>query len=238
MKNIIITLAIVFTLGTGLFFWQNHQFKSLNSQVLTLKTDNEALKSRSAQLADDLNSSRSQIDALKADALKKSASETESNQKNVGSTKSTPKLPSNPDASENSTKNIGDLFGLQENCQALPDMLTSCTPFQCEFTNPFDGKQHTRQVLGMVDGKCNYVESMPNGGQMTCNYNEDTRKNVAEYYRDIDEQSKNAESIGINLSFDTSGSGEGDVTVDGNPVNSNHSLEDAMKDGTCVVSGY
>ncbi len=102
-----------------------------------------------------------------------------------------------------------DLVGT---CGDLPDRLEACEKFECTFTHPFTGGEETRAVIGMSDGACQYQESMPNDGEMNCAYDEPTRKKMAAYYRSY---------------FTTGG-----------PPDGEDAFNNALKDGTCEVSGY
>jgi hypothetical protein len=42
-----------------------------------------------------------------------------------------------------------------------------------------------RKILGIVNGKCSYIESMPNNGKMECNYTDDQRTAAARYYNNM-----------------------------------------------------
>jgi len=122
---------------------------------------------------------------------------------------------------------------LATNCDAFPDMLSSCTKYKCQFIHPFTGENMKREVLGIIDGKCNYIEQMPNGGQMECKYTESSRKVIAQYYKDT----LTAESTGFDINIDL-GSGEQETkyTIDGKEVE--NPLQEAMDNGFCTVSGY
>ncbi|MBD3649112.1 MAG: hypothetical protein HUJ31_17055, partial [Pseudomonadales bacterium] len=63
--------------------------------------------------------------------------------------------------------------------------LNTCSSFSQKFTHPFTGEVLTRTIKGYVDGKCVYVEQMPNGGKLECHYPEDARVAVASYYRQL-----------------------------------------------------
>ncbi|KAA9130895.1 hypothetical protein F3N42_11075 [Marinihelvus fidelis] len=97
-------------------------------------------------------------------------------------------------------------------CGDLPDHLEACTAFECTFTHPFTGGEETRAVVGEENGNCHYRESMPNDGEMNCSYDEATRKTMATYYRSY---------------FTTGG-----------PPDGEDAFNNALKDGTCEVSGY
>jgi hypothetical protein len=113
------------------------------------------------------------------------------------------------------------------------DKLSSCTKYKMTFKHPLTGDILEKEILGIIDGKCNYVEQMPNGGKMECKYSESERAVVAQYYKDV----ANAESVGTSFSFD-SGSGEqkAKYTINGKVVD--NPLQEAITSGACVISGY
>lgn len=118
-------------------------------------------------------------------------------------------------------------------CGAFPDKLDACEPFSCEFQHPFTGEMMEKEVIGLVNGKCQYTEEMPNNGRMDCEYTESMRKAAAQYYRDV----AAAESVGTSVNADL---GSGDVettyTIDGKEVE--NPLQEAMTNGQCTISGY
>jgi hypothetical protein len=69
--------------------------------------------------------------------------------------------------------------------QTLAEKLSSCTPYQSQFTHPFTDEMMERKILGIVNGKCSYIESMPNNGKMECNYTDDQRTAAARYYNNM-----------------------------------------------------
>ena len=113
------------------------------------------------------------------------------------------------------------------------DKLSSCTKYKMTFKHPLTGDILEKEILGIIDGKCNYVEQMPNGGKMECKYSESERAVVAQYYKDV----ANAESVGTSFSFDF-GSGEqkAKYTINGKVVD--NPLQEAITSGACVISGY
>ncbi len=121
----------------------------------------------------------------------------------------------------------------KDECGNLASSLDSCSEFKCEFVHPFTGETMEKKITGIVDGKCNYVEQMPSGGEMECNYTESQRKVAAKYYGDV----AKAESSKISVSTDTS-NWDQKITyeVDGKEVE--NPLNVFMNDGTCVISGY
>lgn len=96
-------------------------------------------------------------------------------------------------------------------CGDLPDKLEACEQYSCEFTHPFTGEEMMRSIEPAADGMCSYHETMPNNGEMNCEYDQADLTEIAEYYR---------------VSFESP-----------EPVEPN-ALEAAMADGRCVISGY
>jgi len=90
-----------------------------------------------------------------------------------------------------------------------------------------------KEILGIIAGKCNYIEQMPNGGKMECKYTENERKAVSQYYKDVEA----AESFGTGTNVDLgSGKQKTTYTIDGKEVE--NPLQEAMNNGVCVISGY
>jgi len=118
-------------------------------------------------------------------------------------------------------------------CDAFPDKLDACEPFSCKFEHPFTGEMMEKKIIGLVNGKCQYTEEMPNNGRMDCEYSESMRKAAAQYYKDV----AAAESAGTSVKADL-GSGEVETkyTIDGKEVE--NPLQEAMETGVCVISGY
>jgi hypothetical protein len=120
-----------------------------------------------------------------------------------------------------------------ENCNAFPDKLSACEEYKCQFVHPFTGETMQREITGLVDGKCNYVEQMPNNGKMECNYTTSQRTVAAQYYRDV----MAAESSGTSLNIDLGSGGQKvTYTIDGKEVE--NPLQTFLNDGTCMISGY
>ncbi len=119
-------------------------------------------------------------------------------------------------------------------CEAFPDKLDSCEPFSCEFKHPFaKGELMERKVVGLINGKCQYTEEMPNNGRMDCEYSEDQRKVIAQHYRDT----AVAESAGVSITTDPeTGEIKKTYTIDGKEVE--NPLQEALDTGICVISGY
>lgn len=104
----------------------------------------------------------------------------------------------------------------------FPDKLSSCTKYKTMFIHPLTGKIMNREILGIISGKCNYIEQMPNNGKMECKFTESARIAMAQSYRDA----ATAESTGKSSSFSFA------TTGGGNP------LGEALANGMCVILGY
>lgn len=109
--------------------------------------------------------------------------------------------------------------------------LAACIPYQGTFQHPLTEETMEREITGEIDGKCQYVEQMPNGGKMDCSYTEYERRAVAQYYLDL----AAAESVGTSVTSDGIET-TAEYTIDGNVVA--NPLAEAMENGTCVISGY
>jgi hypothetical protein len=123
--------------------------------------------------------------------------------------------------------------GLQKEMLDLADKLESCEVYTQNFNHPYTGESLERKVNGIVDGKCSYIETMPNGGKMECKYTEESRKAVAQYYRKM----ANAQSFGTKVKSDPeAGKQKVKYVINGKEVN--NPLQECTNNGTCIISGY
>lgn len=113
------------------------------------------------------------------------------------------------------------------------DRLLSCAKSTSSVPSPFGGDGFKTDILGQIDGKCNYVMYLPNNGTMTCKLNQVQQKEFSEYYR-ITMSADNMSGI-VTTDLTQAGT-HSTTTVDGNVIE--NPLEKATKDGTCVISGY
>ena len=104
----------------------------------------------------------------------------------------------------------------------LADKLNSCTKYSTTFKHPFTGEMLGKEILGIVDGKCVYVEQMPNGGKMECKYTQSERKAVAQFYKDVASAKTvtTHSSIKFSSSSDTTSDTTSETTLDGKKVES------------------
>lgn len=136
----------------------------------------------------------------------------------------TPQQPSEQPISQTQPRNPEIVFA---------DKLSSCTKYKLTFKHPLTGDMLEKEILGVIDGKCNYVEQMPNGGKMECKYSESERTAVAQYYKNV----ANAKSTGTSVSADpVNGKQKSTYTINDKAVD--NPLQEAMTSGACVISGY
>lgn len=122
---------------------------------------------------------------------------------------------------------------VQKAALTFEDHLSECSKYKTTFVHPFTKETMDKEILGIVAGKCDYVEQMPNGGKMECKYTESERKTLAQYYRDV----AAAESVGTSVNANL-GSGEQKTTYTINGKVVANPLQEAMNSGACVISGY
>ncbi len=115
-----------------------------------------------------------------------------------------------------------------QNAEALiAEKLSSCTPFQASFVNPITNERLTKEIIGLVAGKCEYHEEFPNNGNMKCLYTEEERRAVAQFYKD----EARAKSLGVSVSGTSH-----TYTIDGKKVTD--PVQEALINKICVISGY
>ena len=115
------------------------------------------------------------------------------------------------------------------------DNLEKCTPFKSEFTHPFNGQKMQREIVGITEGKCLYIEEMPNNGKMTCRYDIGQLPVIAKYYRDVALAKSYSTSAKITSHGDKQ---EAKITYTINGKEVKNPMQECMKNGTCVISGY
>jgi len=131
------------------------------------------------------------------------------------------------------------------NYDVLADNLDSCTKYKTTFVHPITGETLTREILGIIDGKCVYGEQIPNGGKEECKYSEEQRKAAARAYRDFAKIMGSGNTWGFKSKIDIA-TGKMEVmlcTYDdkGNEIKcevSKNVLQDYLDNGICVISGY
>ena len=128
----------------------------------------------------------------------------------------------------------GDVYAQKnKDILELADKLETCTPYKANFVHPLTGEKLTREIVGMTNGKCVYVEGMPNGGKMKCKYSKDSLPSIAQYYRNT----ANAGSSEVNVSISQTDSKPKTIyKINGKPVD--NPMQECMNNGDCVISGY
>ena len=123
----------------------------------------------------------------------------------------------------------------KEDIITFADHLEKCTPFKSEFLHPFSGQKMQREIVGITDDKCLYTEEMPNNGKMTCRYEIEQLPVIAKYYRDVALAKSHSTSAKITSHGDKQ-EVKTTYTINGKEVK--NPLQECMKNGTCVISGY
>ncbi len=113
--------------------------------------------------------------------------------------------------------------------------LGECTPFKSEFIHPFSGQKMHREIVGITDDKCLYTEEMPNNGMLTCRYEIEQLPVIAKYYRDVALAKSHSTSAKITIDGDKP-KVKTTYTINGQEVK--NPMQECMKNGTCVISGY
>jgi hypothetical protein len=113
------------------------------------------------------------------------------------------------------------------------DNLRDCNAYKMTFKHLLTGEDMEKEIIGIVDGKCLYVEQMPNNGKMECKYTEEERVVAAQYYKDM----ALAESGEFEVSIDA-GSGEQNTTYKINDKEVENPLQEFMNTGVCDITGY
>lgn len=111
------------------------------------------------------------------------------------------------------------------------DKLISCTKFKTTFKHPLTDDILEKEVLGVVDGKCVYIEQVPGGGKMECKFSESERVAVAQYYKALADAESFSSTYKGNAEKNTS-----TTTIDSKAID--NPLTKFMNSGVCSVSGY
>lgn len=128
---------------------------------------------------------------------------------------------------------LGDQDQSQNTEIIFAENLISCTEYKTTFKHLLTEEMLEKEIIGLVDGKCFYVEQMPNGGKMECKYTESERAVAAQYYIDV----ALAESTDSQTDIDLE-TGEQKKTYKINDKVVDNPLEELTNTGVCVISGY
>ncbi|MBW6431800.1 hypothetical protein K0A96_01280 [Patescibacteria group bacterium] len=128
---------------------------------------------------------------------------------------------------------LGDQDQSQNTEMIFAENLISCTEYKTTFKHLLTEEMLEKEILGIVDGKCQYVEQMPNGGKMDCKYTESERAVAAQYYIDAVLAESTDSEVRVDLE-----TGEQEKTYKINDKVVDNPLEEFMNTGVCVISGY
>jgi hypothetical protein len=123
----------------------------------------------------------------------------------------------------------------QKDMLDLAAKLELCEVYTQKFIHPFTGESLERKIEGLVDGKCLYIEEMPNGGKMECRYSVESRKAVAQYYRNIAKAQSSGTKVELSLGYKKQ-EAKYTYTINGKEVE--NPLQECLDNGTCTISGY
>lgn len=70
-------------------------------------------------------------------------------------------------------------------CKLLPEKFLTCAAYTCDFIHPMKADIMTRSITGMVDGKCEFIETMPNDERLECHVDADMQVTLSQYYQQI-----------------------------------------------------
>lgn len=99
------------------------------------------------------------------------------------------------------------------------DKLQACEVYKTTFIHPLTREKLTREILGIRDDRCLYIEGMPNGGKMECRYSKDSLPSMAQFYKDILSPRKSPKST---------------YKINGKIVK--NPLQECLDNGDCVIS--
>lgn len=127
------------------------------------------------------------------------------------------------DRAPNKQQEIADSKQSDTSCTNLPAKLLACSQYSCLDTVSVKGFSVKKEVRGIINGKCQYTEQLPNNGNIECNFSEDMRKKVSELFK--------AFAPGKSFSVEVDNS-TNNVNGESNP------LQEAFDTKQCVLSGY
>lgn len=129
------------------------------------------------------------------------------------------------DTSVNNIEDTNNKENGRDDCRYLPNNLLTCTPYTCIAEAPFVWGEYKTEIVGISDGKCLFIQKLPNNWEMVCEYSDSERIIASEYYED---------TLNWNINTTTK------ITLnwDGVSTSTNNSLQNFIDNWTCVVSGY
>lgn len=108
---------------------------------------------------------------------------------------------------------------LTKNCDGLAANLLSCTPYVCESIIK-------QEIKGIIDGKCNFVQYLPNNYKTNCNFTKDMQEKVALSLKEFQETGNSSFSISSNLI---------ETEVKSEINGKENAMQEALTLGQCVV---
>jgi len=115
---------------------------------------------------------------------------------------------------------ISNNLNKDKSCELFSSKLGTCSKYSCEFSHPITEEMMTREIVGFEDETCKYIEEIPDGGQIVCNFPKGELNDYAEFYEE-EMSEKELDSISL--------LGEGNVE---NPI------VNAFRNEDCTIGGY
>ncbi len=112
---------------------------------------------------------------------------------------------------------------LYENCADLSYNIKRCSPYKCKSTDDLTKKTIIKEIIGVIDNKCNYVEKISNKIHLDCKFTEGMTGAISKYYKDIASLSPGSVDTGKKYAIDKS-----DKEGVSNPI------EEAVRIGQCI----
>lgn len=110
------------------------------------------------------------------------------------------------------------------------EMLDNCQASITKFKHPFTWEMMKKEIVGISNNKCIYIEEMPNNGKMTCSYNDIERRIAAQFYYHISTNDYSANASTSN--------GKATSTYEINGKVYNNPLQDFLDNEICIITGY
>ena len=70
-------------------------------------------------------------------------------------------------------------------CELLPEKFITCEEYTCQFVHPMTSQRMNRTIEGMIEGKCKFIETMPNDERLECDFTEEMQRTMSQYYQKI-----------------------------------------------------
>jgi len=117
--------------------------------------------------------------------------------------------------------------------------LSTCTPSKLQFTHIQTGEIFEKEILGLIDDKCQYTEQMPNNELIECQFSDTDRLIIAQYFKDLTMADSYATEVSVDstdIESEDQTQVELEYTINDKQVT--NPLQEAIDSGICTVSEY